>query len=226
MSEKTIEAAFMLARDFLPGAQIRVGKGFECLREGSVHAVTTDANGDPCIRCQFDNQERAGWHYPTRLPNKAPDDPIPELYLERAALPSCRQWQEEIAPANLHPHESAMCDRAYQRAALTDRHAADALRPAMRAILESAMAGHLALSLPAVQGEWRDISTAPKDMGEVDIYVPGIGRITDCFWRDGWWAQRTSHGVREFHLRPTHWMPLPTPPVAEPKALVAEGRTK
>lgn len=37
------------------------------------------------------------------------------------------------------PHDVIACDAAYQRACLTNRKAADALRPAMRAILEAAV---------------------------------------------------------------------------------------
>lgn len=75
---------FMRAFEFVPGAQVRVGQGagFTCLRDGAVHTVTTDANGTPCIRCQFDGQLSAGWHYPTM--GKTAADLLPNLYLERA----------------------------------------------------------------------------------------------------------------------------------------------
>ena len=78
--------------------------------------------------------------------------------------------------------------------------------------------------------EWKPIESAPKDGTEVFLYVPGeslyptAGRYDtpEHFEREygdrdyaeeGW---RWSYGYpTDFHeevIRPTHWMPLPTPP--------------
>lgn len=62
--------------------------------------------------------------------------------------------------------------------------------------------------------EWQPIENAPMDMGEVDIWVPGIGRMENCVWSKGrgCWIRRITHGVQELFASPTHWMPLPEPP--------------
>jgi hypothetical protein len=84
--------SFMLACDFIPGAQVRIGKGFTCLREGAVHIVTTDNGGNACLRCQYEGQKHAGWHYPTMTPRRLNDDePLNEIYLERAAHPAAER---------------------------------------------------------------------------------------------------------------------------------------
>lgn len=65
--------------------------------------------------------------------------------------------------------------------------------------------------------EWQDIITAPKDGTYVLLFTPS--GIVECSYDDfdGWVQSscRTSYdGHGEVFLidKPTHWMPLPTPP--------------
>lgn len=69
-----------------------------------------------------------------------------------------------------------------------------------------------ALPVPQ-QSEWQDISTAPKDK---NILLYGAKRLDYCVGRfqSGEWITESSH---EWHLMytPTHWMPLPLPPITK-----------
>lgn len=64
---------------------------------------------------------------------------------------------------------------------------------------------------------WQPIATAPKDGSVIigydasRIYEPeeGIGSVEFMRWRDGCWMDPATHS-----MKPTHWMPLPAPPVA------------
>lgn len=71
---------------------------------------------------------------------------------------------------------------------------------------------------------WRTMDSAPKDGTLVDLWYPrGIGREANCFWhkalsiwgRDVWTGahhpQETNFISR--NVDPTHWLPLPAPPV-------------
>ncbi len=73
--------------------------------------------------------------------------------------------------------------------------------------------------------EWQDISTAPRDGTHVDLYFPGkIGRKTDWWFSrdpiwggDGEWISEYRECGQDLtaiypNTKPTHWMPLPTPP--------------
>jgi hypothetical protein len=74
--------------------------------------------------------------------------------------------------------------------------------------------------------EWLDIKTAPKDGTAVDLW-DGYGRETNVFWDGEHWTKRLRFvpdrnrpagsrltGVwRVKHVNPSHWMPLPEPPV-------------
>jgi len=72
---------------------------------------------------------------------------------------------------------------------------------------------------------WRPIETAPRDGTRVDLFGRSAGltagpwRITDCWFSIGkWWRDDFEHGddqSRSQVHRPTHWMPLPTPPKDE-----------
>ena len=73
-------------------------------------------------------------------------------------------------------------------------------------------------ALTAALGDagWQDISTAPKDGTAVDIWYKGV-RYADCHWSSlpyagdiswGWTCQQLGRIAK-----PTHWMPLPTPPL-------------
>lgn len=74
---------------------------------------------------------------------------------------------------------------------------------------------------------WQPIETAPKDGTYVDIWVPDFGgyRVTNAHWAiHHWlngrpqskpaWGPETSDGPPPV---PTHWQPLPEPPVTQPK---------
>ena len=60
--------------------------------------------------------------------------------------------------------------------------------------------------------DWQPIETAPKDGTAVLGYDPSDGYL--CIyvvrWREGEW--REAAGEEYGRWRPTHWMPLPSPP--------------
>lgn len=74
--------------------------------------------------------------------------------------------------------------------------------------------------------DWLDIETAPKDEGYILVCVLGFPpQIAQ--WKNGTWdafdearfafdVDETKNGY-EYH--PTHWMPLPQPPVEAPNDL-------
>src|SRR5574343_444311 len=69
-----------------------------------------------------------------------------------------------------------------------------------------------------LMSEWQDIATAPKDGTPVDLWVHG-GRLADAEWSDrkqAWvvWGQDEFESGADVKIngRPTHWMPLPSPP--------------
>lgn len=62
---------------------------------------------------------------------------------------------------------------------------------------------------------WIDASVEkPAPMDVVDIYVLGVGRVTDCSWSRGrqQWIKSIPHGLVEYHLSPTHWRKPPPSP--------------
>lgn len=83
--------------------------------------------------------------------------------------------------------------------------------------------------------EWQDISTAPKDGTEVigchitfydyDITPTIDGPFTVKFYKDRWYSSWDGCEVIKYMsdfgieyadiMQPTHWMPLPKPPVKE-----------
>ncbi len=74
---------------------------------------------------------------------------------------------------------------------------------------------HLPTLLSALEGEkeegWRDIATAPKDHFPVLAWSIETGRVVafqDITWT--WWPSPASHPLSH---PPTHWQPLPSPPV-------------
>jgi hypothetical protein len=80
-----------------------------------------------------------------------------------------------------------------------------------------------ALSLPAVS-QWQPIETAPKDGTPILILYKGhaIEALWECVdsgdWESGqqpvyWWSSELNY--LEDGDEPTHWMPLPTPPIAD-----------
>lgn len=70
------------------------------------------------------------------------------------------------------------------------------------------------------EGDWQDIETAPRDGTHITVgtfpCAPGCITITTAHWFDGEWAlsvnalgEYSDCGVKS----PTHWQPLPEPPV-------------
>ena len=65
---------------------------------------------------------------------------------------------------------------------------------------------------------WRDIASAPKDGSWIFGYSDTLKiRFYPMvlFWDDNGWTT-PSHGDGEPGFNPTHWMPLPDPPVPSP----------
>jgi hypothetical protein len=73
--------------------------------------------------------------------------------------------------------------------------------------------------------EWQTIESAPKDGTRVDLYAKTwraesddfvSSRFPDCYWTNGdSMTNRRAHWSRlDTGWHPTHWMPLPDPPVA------------
>lgn len=56
--------------------------------------------------------------------------------------------------------------------------------------------------------DWQDISTAPKDGTEILTYRRARLQAVAVWCGDGWYV---SDGAKI--KDPTHWMPLPSPPV-------------
>ena len=87
--------------------------------------------------------------------------------------------------------------------ALDDRSAVKSLITRLRAA-EAATAAAVG---------WQDISTAPKGP-DILAYVPGLGMgQMVLFWMDGYWREKAN--MLGLKTPPTHWMPLPSTPVAE-----------
>ena len=69
------------------------------------------------------------------------------------------------------------------------------------------------MSAPDAYG-WMPIGSAPKDWSDVLVYAPGLDakqqKVCEAFYSDvneAWLAP--AFGV----VKPTHWQPLPKPPV-------------
>ena len=62
---------------------------------------------------------------------------------------------------------------------------------------------------------WRRIATAPRDGTPVLTFHPDSGepRIALSQWRFGGWFDFWSELGPAIDAEPTHWMPLPEPPV-------------
>ena len=73
--------------------------------------------------------------------------------------------------------------------------------------------------------EWKPIGTAPRDGTDLLLYelcdngTPAIGQAYYCTEDKSWYEQNMHH--TDFHdgswATPTHWMPLPPPPVLKEK---------
>lgn len=60
---------------------------------------------------------------------------------------------------------------------------------------------------------WQPIETAPKDATRVLLVRGDSPTMHTAFWRDGRW----DCGGYFYFNKPTHWMPLPPPPIASPQ---------
>jgi hypothetical protein len=78
--------------------------------------------------------------------------------------------------------------------------------------------------------DWQPISTAPKDGTQILVYFPQIG-VWQVLWsrevfNDGFWCVSDNkfedRPLRGWSDEPTHWMPLPDPPVAVHAGEVSE----
>lgn len=79
---------------------------------------------------------------------------------------------------------------------------------------------------PATAGGWQPIATAPKD-GPILAHRMGVWSVPMILiWLDGpglgtpAWRQFDGEPQRSF--QPTHWMPLPSPPVCAPSVNIKE----
>ena len=65
---------------------------------------------------------------------------------------------------------------------------------------------------------WLPIASAPKDADVILLYLDGSG-VQPGYWDEdrGRWLACETHGLTGggWHADPTHWMPLPDPPVAK-----------
>lgn len=68
---------------------------------------------------------------------------------------------------------------------------------------------------------WRPIETAPEGV-LVDLWSSHTNsRWTDCEWKHGeWW--RYGNGYEPHEFDPTHWMPLPEPPIVDGEITTGE----
>ena len=70
--------------------------------------------------------------------------------------------------------------------------------------------------MTAPQG-WQPIESAPKDGTDIILWLPWIGRVRTGRWTmHKRWSADFGVAYRLPLLgEPTHWMPLPAPPVAQ-----------
>lgn len=60
--------------------------------------------------------------------------------------------------------------------------------------------------------EWQPIESAPKDGTDMLVcWCRGGTMAVACWWSDGWYE--ANDDIR-YVSEPTHWMPLPNPPVS------------
>lgn len=81
----------------------------------------------------------------------------------------------------------------------------------------------LASGLVQDEAGWRDISTAPKD-GTPFLAWEGSDRGPfKCWWRDEW-PKREAYWMdyNDSEPNPSHWMPLPAPPIRSARDRGAE----
>lgn len=73
----------------------------------------------------------------------------------------------------------------------------------------------LARAAIVATSEWQPIETAPEDGTPILAWSDeGVSYV--CWGLNGIWTFFQNHRGDKFHFRPTHWMPLPTPPAPIP----------
>lgn len=79
-----------------------------------------------------------------------------------------------------------------------------------------------------VEDGWRDIATAPRDGTSIQLCEADPGGYYCAFtgwWADGMWRFTGQDADEDCAIfRPTHWMPLPSPPGTTPDTQVDEVR--
>lgn len=94
-------------------------------------------------------------------------------------------------------------------------------------IAQKALASTPPASVPVEPSGWQDISTAPKDGTRIDVWLgdgdaediefycaKGSRRSTDWHWKSGRFRPAMGLQIPVVTVRPTHWMPLPSPPLS------------
>lgn len=90
-----------------------------------------------------------------------------------------------------------------------------------RTISETIIARAIMAAKAEAMSDWRDIGTAPKDGSDMLLAIhkfndPAQGQIVVFgYWDHGQWMPVRSGDCDELYP-PTHWMPIPTPPVPTP----------
>lgn len=81
----------------------------------------------------------------------------------------------------------------------------------------------LASGLVQDEAGWRDISTAPKDGTPFLAWEDSDRGPFKCWWRDEW-PKREAYWMdyNDSEPNPTHWMPLPAPPIRSARDRGAE----
>jgi hypothetical protein len=129
--------------------------------------------------------------------------------------PTCLALQAEVARLQ---EENAQNLKAYalwqesMRYVTEDR---DDKKHALRKMTEraeTAVAEVARLTQEQEKRGWQPIATAPKDGRPFLMWAAG-SRVTEGFWDDLKLFFRSSYLSPLFAFRPTHWMPLPDPPV-------------
>lgn len=69
--------------------------------------------------------------------------------------------------------------------------------------------------------EWQPIETAPRDGTDVLLYLDGRMPCVAGYFRDGWYSFDAPEKALGF-FAPTHWMPLPSPPLPTQEAVMRE----
>lgn len=61
--------------------------------------------------------------------------------------------------------------------------------------------------------EWQPFETAPKDGTALLCWSEDEGSV-DLIWFEPAWGRWIDETLERYPLAPTHWMPLPAPPVS------------